>query len=99
MDGQHLAETIQKLKADITECMLRKFGGEIDLDEMEESVLRRLVAEEKSPVKDLIKTYERRICDMQVSTHCEHQIFIVTHSFGRLIDYVCSVYVGLYEIK
>jgi hypothetical protein len=88
VDGQHLLETIQKLKADITECMLRKFGGEIDLDEMEESVLMRLIAEEKSPVKDLMKAYEKRIHDMQVSTHWEHQTFIVNHSLGRLLDYV-----------
>lgn len=97
MDGQHLVETIQKLKTDITECMLRKFGQEIDLDEMEESILRRLVAEEKSPVKDLIKAYERKIHDMQVSTHGDHQLFIVKHSLGRLHDYVFSVH--LYQIK
>jgi hypothetical protein len=94
VDGQHLLETIQKLKADIKEGMLRKFGEEIDLDEMEESVLRRLVAEEKSPVKDLIKAYERRIHDMQVSALWEHQIFIVKHSLGRLLDYVYSIYVS-----
>lgn len=87
-----MVETIQKLKADITECMLRKFGGEIDFDEMEESILRRLVAEEQSPVKDLIKAYERRIYDMQVSTHGKHQLFIVKHSLGRLLDYVYSVH-------
>lgn len=75
MDGQHLVETIQKLKADITECMLRKFGGEIDLDEMEESILRRLVAEEQSPVKDLIKAYEKTMHDMQVSTHGKQTIY------------------------
>jgi len=97
VDGQHLVETIQQLKADITECMLRKFGGEIDLDDMEESILRRLVAEEQSPVKDLIKAYERRIHDMQVSTHREHQLFIVKHSLGRLLDYVYSVH--LYQIQ
>ena len=97
MDGQHLVETIQKLKADITECMLRKFGGEIDLDDMEESILRRLVAEEQALVKDLIKAYERRIHDMQVSTHSEHQLFIFKHSLGRLLDYVYSV--QLYQIQ
>jgi hypothetical protein len=91
VDGQQLVETIQKLKADATQCMVRKFGGEIDLDEMEESILRRLVAEEKSPVKDLIKAYEMKIHDMQVSTHGEHQLFIVKHSFSRLLDYVYSV--------
>jgi hypothetical protein len=83
VDGQHLVETIQKLKADITECMLKKFGGEIDLDEMEESILRRLVAEEQSPVKDLIKAYERTIHDMQVSTHGKHKLFIVKHFLGN----------------
>jgi hypothetical protein len=85
VDGQHLVETIQKLKDDITECMLRKYGEEIDLDEMLESILRRLVAEQQSPVKDLIKAYERRIHDKQVSTHREHQLFIVKHSLGRLL--------------
>jgi hypothetical protein len=79
--------------------MLKKFGGEIDLDEMEESILRRLVAEEQSTVKDLIKAYERRIHDMEVSTHREHNLFIVKHSVGRLLDYVYSVHLGLYQIQ
>jgi len=99
VEGQHLVDTIQKLKADITECMLRKFGGEIDLDEMEESILGRLVAEEKSPVKDLIEAYERRIHDMQVSTHGEHQLFIVKRSLGRLLDYSYVYSVHLYQIQ
>jgi predicted chitinase len=69
-DCQHMAEMIHKLKEDITECMLRKFGREIDLNELEESILRRLVAEMKYSTKDIKKAYERRILEMQVAMNC-----------------------------
>jgi hypothetical protein len=65
-----MTEMIHKLKEDITECMLRKFGREIDLDELEESVLQRLVAEMKYSTKDIKKTYESRILEMQVIINC-----------------------------
>jgi hypothetical protein len=61
-----MVEMIHKLKQDIKECMCRKFGGEIDLDELEEAILRRHVAEMKSSMKDIMKAYERKISAMQV---------------------------------
>jgi predicted chitinase len=69
-DCQHMTEMIHKLKEGITECMLRKFGREFDLDELEESILRRLVAEMKYSTKDIKKAYERRILEMQVAMNC-----------------------------
>jgi hypothetical protein len=72
-DCQHMTEMIHKLKEDITECMLRKFSGEIDLDELEEAILRRLVAQIKSSTKDIKKAYERRILEMQVVMSCRAQ--------------------------
>lgn len=63
---------IHKLKEDITECMFRKFGGEIDLDELEESVLRRLLAETKCSRKDIIAAYERKISAMRVVINCKY---------------------------
>lgn len=65
-----MTEMIHKLKADIKEGMRRKFGREIDLDELEESVLRRLVAEMKYSTKDIKKAYERRRLEMQVVINC-----------------------------
>jgi hypothetical protein len=65
-----MTKIIHKLKDDIRECMLRKFGQEIDLDELEESILQRLVAKIKYSTKDIKKAYERRILEMQVVINC-----------------------------
>jgi hypothetical protein len=62
---------IHRLKEDINECMFTKFGGKIDLDELEEAVLRRLVAEMKSSRKDIIMAYEKQISAMQVVINCK----------------------------
>jgi hypothetical protein len=69
-DCQHMIEMIHKLKEDIRQCMLRKFGQEIDLDELEESILQTLAAKIKYSTKDIRKAYERRILEMQVLMNC-----------------------------
>jgi hypothetical protein len=66
-----MAEKIHRLKKDITECMHKKFGGKIDLDELQEAVLKRLVAEMKSSRKDIRRAYERKITAMQVDMNCK----------------------------
>jgi translation initiation factor IF-3 len=73
-----MTEMIHKLKGDIKKCMLRKFGREIDLDELEESVLQKLVAKLPYSTNDIKKAYERRILEMQVVMNCTAYLILTT---------------------
>jgi hypothetical protein len=77
---------IHRLKEDITECMFKKFGGEIDFDELEEAVLRRLVAEMKSSRKDIIIAYERKISAMQVVINCKTLKHFTLNYYATIIS-------------
>ncbi|PSN52097.1 hypothetical protein C0J52_03892 [Blattella germanica] len=70
LDCQYMVERIRLLKEDINECMFRKFNGRIDLDELEEAILRRLVAEMRSSLKTIKEYYEKVIQEMKVQCQC-----------------------------
>ena len=61
-----MTERIRLLKEDISECMYRKFNGKVNLDELEEAILRRLVAEMRTSLGDVKKEYENKILELQV---------------------------------
>lgn len=55
IDVKYMRDVIQKLKKEIDDTMLRKFGTKVDMDDIEESLLKRLVADMHSIVLGLEK--------------------------------------------
>ncbi|XP_069678702.1 cilia- and flagella-associated protein 44 [Periplaneta americana] len=74
VDFQYMREMIRRLNDDITECMYRKFGGRIDLEELEESIIKRLVAEMKTSLANIKKECERTLFLMEEKLHEKQEI-------------------------
>ena len=68
-----MMERKRVLKEDISECMFRKFNGKIDLDEIEEGIIKRLVAEMRNSLGDIKKIYDKKIQELEV-LHCRRYI-------------------------
>ncbi|KAJ9600983.1 hypothetical protein L9F63_000821, partial [Diploptera punctata] len=65
LDCQHMTEQIKLLKDEIAECMYRKFNAQVNIDEIEESILRRLVAEMRNSLADARKEYDKKIIELK----------------------------------
>lgn len=61
VDVNHMKGMIRELNKDIEKSMMRKFGSKIDIDDIEESLLKRLVAEMHGIVKDLEQSFEKKL--------------------------------------
>ncbi|KAL0267585.1 UNVERIFIED_CONTAM: hypothetical protein PYX00_009818 [Menopon gallinae] len=60
IDVTYMKDVIQKLKTEIDETMIRKFGVKVDIDDIEESLLKRLVADMHSIVLELEKNLKQQ---------------------------------------
>lgn len=61
IDIKHMREVIIRLNNEINEVMLRKFGVKIDIDDLEESLLKRMVAEMHGIVLDLERQLDKNL--------------------------------------
>ncbi|CAG2058060.1 unnamed protein product [Timema podura] len=57
-DCLNMQAEIAHLNQEIKECMENKFGGVIELDVVEEALLRRLIADMKSHISDMKRDYQ-----------------------------------------
>lgn len=60
-DCAYMAKQISNLKKQIKEAMIRKFGTVVDLNEVEESYLRRLVLDLRLSSVDFQSMYQAEI--------------------------------------
>lgn len=56
-----------RLKEDIQNAMVKKFGTTVDLNEMEESILRRLVINRKMNVDSIDEEYKKKLNKLKVN--------------------------------
>lgn len=68
-DCKHMQLNIEKLKKDIIEKMKLRFGREVDLDELEEVQLKRMVMDLRLSQLDIRSLYEKEIHLWRVSSH------------------------------
>lgn len=61
-DCKHMEQTIARLKTETEQTMVKKFGRVVNLDELEESVLRRFVFNLRTNIEE-----ERKEADNQIS--------------------------------
>lgn len=59
---------INRLKEDLKNAMMKKFGTTIDLNEMEESILRQLLLAKQLNVDSIDEDYKRK--SMQLKVKC-----------------------------
>jgi cilia- and flagella-associated protein 44 len=60
-DIKFMEQQIVDLKEEINGTMMKKFGRIVDLDELEETILRRMVYEMRANVNDVKKEYAHKI--------------------------------------
>ncbi|KAK6640272.1 hypothetical protein RUM44_011958 [Polyplax serrata] len=61
VDVNHMKEMILNLTKEINEVMLRKFGTKVDIDDIEESLLKKLVADMHRIILDLEKSCDQKL--------------------------------------
>lgn len=61
IDVQHMKKQISNLTKEIEEEMIRKFGSKVNMDDIEESLLKRLVAEMHSIILELDRNFEKKL--------------------------------------
>ncbi|XP_023287600.1 uncharacterized protein LOC105700070 isoform X2 [Orussus abietinus] len=61
VDCKHMEEVIKKLKSNIKEEMIRKFGQELSLSTLYEAVLQRMIYETKVNLNSMMKSYDDQI--------------------------------------
>lgn len=66
VDINHMNNQISKLKADIVDLMLIKFGRKVNIDELEESILKRLVQDLRFALLKFGEDYERELENCRV---------------------------------
>lgn len=66
-DIKFMDQRILELKEEINSAMMKKFGRIIDLDELEEAILRRFVFEMSTNKEDVKQEYVRKISEVKVS--------------------------------
>ncbi|XP_053674678.1 cilia- and flagella-associated protein 44 [Anopheles nili] len=59
-DIKFMRQQLISLKEEITKMMMKKFGRVIDLDELEETILRQYTFEMRANLNDVKKSYEER---------------------------------------
>lgn len=65
-DIKFMDQNIIELKEEIHNTMLKKFGREVDLDELEETVLRRFAYEMRANIDEIKKSYMIRTGELKV---------------------------------
>lgn len=55
-----------RLKEDLQNAMIKKFGTTVDLNEMEESILRRLLISKKMNVDSIDEEYKKKSNKLKV---------------------------------
>lgn len=66
-DIKFMEHQILDLKEEIDSAMIKKFGRVVDLDELEEAILRRFVYEMRTNKEDVKKEYAKKINEVKVS--------------------------------
>lgn len=61
-----MEERIRKLRESIAEVMYRKFNQIIDLDQLEEAILKKLVHDLRFRMADVQKSYDKEIAKWKV---------------------------------
>lgn len=82
-DIKFMEQRILELKEEINSAMMKKFGRIIDLDELEEAILRRFVFEMSTNKEDVKKEYARKINEVKVSLSC--RVLVVVELMKVLI--------------
>ncbi|XP_053686558.1 cilia- and flagella-associated protein 44 [Sabethes cyaneus] len=65
-DIKYMDQQIIELKEQIIEAMIKKFGRVINLDELEETILRKFAFEMRANMDDVRKSYAERVRDLKV---------------------------------
>lgn len=61
VDCKYMDGEIKRLKSEVKQEMYKKFGREISLSLLYETILKRMVHDIKGDMKDLIKSYDKEI--------------------------------------
>lgn len=61
VDINHMKEVIVNLTKQINETIIRKLGMKVDIDDIEETLLKKLVAEMHGTVLDLEKSFDKKL--------------------------------------
>ncbi|KAH0534340.1 hypothetical protein KQX54_003166 [Cotesia glomerata] len=61
IDCDYMESEIKRLKEEIKQEMIQKFGREVSLTSLYEAVLRRMVYDVKADMKEMIKSYDKEI--------------------------------------
>lgn len=61
IDCEYMESEIKRLKEEIKQEMIQKFGKEVSLTSLYEAVLRRMVYDVKADMKKMIKSYDKEI--------------------------------------
>ncbi|KAG8038727.1 hypothetical protein G9C98_000282, partial [Cotesia typhae] len=61
IDCEYMESEIKRLKEEIKQEMIQKFGKEVSLTSLYEAVLRRMVYDVKADMKNMIKSYDKEI--------------------------------------
>ncbi|XP_035917499.1 cilia- and flagella-associated protein 44 isoform X1 [Anopheles stephensi] len=64
-DIKFMRQQLVSLKEEISETMMKKFGRVIDLDELEETILRQYTFEMRANLDDVKKSYEERARELK----------------------------------
>uniref|UniRef100_A0A182V315 Cilia- and flagella-associated protein 44 n=1 Tax=Anopheles merus TaxID=30066 RepID=A0A182V315_ANOME len=64
-DIKFMRQQLVSLKEEINETMMKKFGRVIDLDELEETILRQYTFEMRANLDDVRKSYEERARELK----------------------------------
>uniref|UniRef100_A0A182T366 Uncharacterized protein n=1 Tax=Anopheles maculatus TaxID=74869 RepID=A0A182T366_9DIPT len=64
-DIKFMRQQLVSLKEEINETMMKKFGRVIDLDELEETILRQYTFEMRANLDDVKKSYEERARELK----------------------------------
>lgn len=75
-DVKFMNQNIIDLKEEIHNTMLKKFGREVDLDELEETVLRRFAYEMRANIDEIKKSYVIRTGELRVCMIINDELYL-----------------------
>ncbi|XP_055610904.1 cilia- and flagella-associated protein 44 isoform X2 [Uranotaenia lowii] len=64
-DIKYMEQKIHSLKEELTETMIKKFGRVVNLDELEETILRKFAFEIRANMDEVKKSYEERTAHLK----------------------------------
>lgn len=80
-----MAKDIVRLKSEITECMIEKFGRKVNLDEIEQYVLRKNISLMQTVISDFRFMNDKKIALMQVN------IFFMVSLYDYLVKNLSGI--------